>query len=412
MLFIFVYSTLLASTSAWSRQCRVNKRHSRQGPLGAEPGVAAEPSLDRRQVLSTFGALGTLAATGVARPSPAGAASQDIFRPAAGSLTGKTILITGANTGLGLESAKRLAGAGATVVATARTQAKAEKAVAAVEAAVPGAKAVGAELDLARLESVKTFPGRLQKALNSASPPHIDVLLNNAGVMAIPERAETSDGFERTVGVNHLGHFALVAALLPALQRAPQGFRVVTVSSDAHRFVDSKTMRAALANDLAASGQGYPYSAWGSYGVSKAANVLFTLELERRLAANPGLKGSAVTLHPGVVQTDLARYIVGGMPAEDTRLSETAPPPASAFDKFMKAALDNVLLTPEAGANTQVYLSSGADLPPGAGLGDLPGGLFYDKMRPVDATGTARDPVLAAQLWELSEKLTGMEMQI
>ena len=145
------------------------------------------------------------------------AAEPTIYTPPAGSLTGTTVLITGANTGLGLESAKRLAVAGATLIVTARSKAKADGAVKDVLAAVPGSRVTGVDLDLANLASVKGFPERLTAA---AGDVPIDVLLNNAGVMAIPERVPTLDGFEKTIGVNHLGHYALVGVLLPLLKKA------------------------------------------------------------------------------------------------------------------------------------------------------------------------------------------------
>ena len=127
---------------------------------------------------------------------------------------------------------------------TARSQAKADGAVKDVLATVPGTSVTGLELDLASLASIKSFPDRLAKAVGGEAP--IDVLLNNAGVMAIPERVETSDGFEKTVGVNHLGHYALVAALLPLLKKANDGFRIINVSSDAHRFASAGAISDAL----------------------------------------------------------------------------------------------------------------------------------------------------------------------
>ena len=228
-----------------------------------------------------------------------------MYSPARGSLAGKTILITGANTGLGLESALRLRRAGANVIVTARSGSKVAQTVSKLESdSSEAGKVVGVELDLADLSSVKSFPGRLAAATSKTQA--IDVLINNAGVMAIPERLATADGFERTVGVNHLGHFALTAQLLPFLERAPGGFRVVTVSSEAHKFATTKQVSAALDSGVLEEAK---YSAWGAYGLSKAANVLFTKELQQRLAAK-GIKGSAVALHPGAVQTDLARYIM------------------------------------------------------------------------------------------------------
>lgn len=335
-------------------------------------------------------------------PRAAEAAEAPVFQPPAGSLAGTTILITGANTGLGLESAKRVAAAGASVIVTARSQAKADGAARDVAKAVPGARATGLELDLASLASVKAFPTKLSAALGDAP---IDVLLNNAGVMAIPERLETSDGFEKTIGVNHLGHFALVAALIPLLKKAKSGFRIINVSSDAHRFVTPDSMQEALQANLDPS---YAAGGWGNYGLSKAANVLFTLELQKRIDA-AGLKGSAVALHPGLVQTDLSRYIVGGVDAGDTRLSETTPPPSGWGKVFKEALLDKVVLPVAKGANTQVFLAAAADT---GGDRTKAGGLYFDdQMRAVKANEAATDPALAKKLWQLSETLTGAKIE-
>jgi len=356
----------------------------------------------RRAVISGAGA----AAAAVLPRYPALAAAPELYAPKAGSLTGETILITGANTGLGLESAKRLAGGGAKIVVTARTKDKVASTIADVRAATgaPASQVLGGELDLASLESVKSLPTRLASVLGDAAP--IDCLLNNAGVMAIPERLSTADGFERTVGVNHLGHFALVGSLLPSLKLAPKGFRVVTVSSDAHKFVTKKSLDEALEANLDPP----EYSTWGSYGLSKAANILFTVELQRRLDA-AGVPGSAVALHPGVVQTDLARYIIGGVEAGDTRLSETAPPPTGISKALKEGVLDKVVLPVAKGANTQVFLAAAADNADGA-LAKRTDGFYFDVMKPAKPTDVATDATAARQLWELSEKLTGVKMGI
>lgn len=361
-------------------------------------------SLNRRSVL--LGA-GSMAATATALPPTAAFAASDseLYFPEPNSLSGTTIMITGANTGLGLESAKRLAAAGARIVVAARSKAKADAAVQEIAASTTAGSAVGVELDLADLASVKSLPSRLDAALGGGSAA-IDVLMNNAGVMAVPERLSTADGFEKTVGINHLGHFALVAALMPYLQRAKAGFRIINVSSDAHRFVDKKAIAAALKdrldpNDYAAGG-------WGAYGLSKAANVLFTVELERRLLES-GAKGSAVTMHPGVVQTDLGRYIIGGVAAEDAHPTQDVEPP-SGVGAFLKSnVLDRVILTVDKGANTQIYLAAAADT---GGDRTRVGGLFFDKMKEVKATDAASDPELAKELWRLSEELTGTKIAL
>lgn len=376
------------------------------------PALASR--LSRRRLLSGSSALASAAAlaalpgASVAVAAPYAAPSNnEVYRPAAGSLAGRTVLITGANTGLGLESAKRLLGAGATVVATARTAAKAEQTAAALQSAASdgGGKVVGAVLDLASLASVQSFPGRLEAALGTKDVA-LDVLLNNAGVMAIPERLSTADGFERTVGVNHLGHFALTAALLPSLKRAKHGFRVVTVSSEAHRFTTTDGISKAVAASLETGGSPEAYSGWGAYGLSKAANVLFTLELQRRLDL-AGLRGSAVCLHPGAVQTDLARYITNGVDGGDVRLSEEKDKGAAAkpWEKALQGALDKVVLPVDRGANTQVFLAAGSDA--GGDYAQAPAALYFDAMQPKVPNGASRDPALARKLWEASERLTG-----
>jgi len=307
-------------------------------------------------------------------------------------------MITGGNTGLGLESAKRLAAGGAKIVIAARSQAKADTAAAEV-----GGTAVGVQCDLADLASVKAVPTRLEAALGAA--PVIDVLLNNAGVMAVPERVSTVDGFEKTVGVNHLGHFALVAALMPSLRRAKSGFRIINVSSDAHRFADRNSLSASLAANL--DPPDYAAGGWGAYGVSKAANVLFTVELQQRLD-EAGVRGSAVSLHPGVVQTDLARYIIGGVEAAD--LHPTDVPPPTGVGAFLKSnVLDKAILTVDKGANTQVFLAAAAD---SGGDRAKRGGVYFDRMRAVKPNEAAVDSELAKQLWAVSEKLTGATIAI
>ena len=185
------------------------------------------------------------------------------------SQTGKTALITGANSGLGFEAAKVLAGKGAAVTLAVRDTAKGEAAAAAIRAAVPGAELAVAALDLASLASIRSFADAF-----AGTHGRLDMLINNAGVMAIPRRT-TADGFEMQFGTNHLGHFALTGLLLPLLLTTPAA-RIVTVSSGAHMFGKINF------DDLQSERS---YSKWGAYGQSKLANLLFAYELQRRLAA-------------------------------------------------------------------------------------------------------------------------------
>lgn len=203
--------------------------------------------------------------------------------------SGRTAVITGANAGLGLETTIALARAGATVVMACRNTTSAETAAARIRAAVPAAKLEISELDLADLASVASFVARTRALRGS-----LDLLVNNAGLMAV-DQSVTADGFETQLGVNHLGHHALAAGLLPLLLEVP-GSRVATMSSMGHR-----AGRLAL-DDLMFTRRGY--SRWGAYFQSKLANLLFTADLQRRLAA-AGSPTIAVAAHPGASNTDL-----------------------------------------------------------------------------------------------------------
>ncbi len=206
--------------------------------------------------------------------------------------TGRVAVVTGANGGLGLVTTRALAARGALVIMAARHPARTERAVEEIRAAVPGAKLDVVPLDLASLQSVRACADRIASGRRS-----IDLLVNNAGLMAIP-RAETADGFEMQLGVNHLGHFALTALLFPLLLRGSAP-RVVTVSSRARYFSsgvspDDPHLR-------------QRYGPWRSYGQSKLANLQFTLELQRRAdAAGAGLASLAVD--PGFSSTDLQAH--------------------------------------------------------------------------------------------------------
>jgi protochlorophyllide reductase len=203
-------------------------------------------------------------------------------------LTGKVVVITGANSGLGLESTKAIAAKGATVVMACRNLSKADKAKTEVLALHPGAKLDVMQLDNASLDSVRAFAAAFR-----AKYDRLDILLNNAGVMAIP-RQETADGFEMQLGVNHLAHFALTGLLLDLLTSTP-GARVHNVSSSAN-YNGSINF-----DDLMGAGE---YGRWSAYGQSKLANVFFTYELNKRLAA-AGHDTISNTSHPGLVMGNL-----------------------------------------------------------------------------------------------------------
>jgi NAD(P)-dependent dehydrogenase (short-subunit alcohol dehydrogenase family) len=200
----------------------------------------------------------------------------------------KTVVITGANSGLGFESAKFLAHRNAKVIMACRDVSKAEVAAKEIKSVAPDANLEILALDLSSLASIESFSATISKKVQN-----IDVLMNNAGIMAIPRRL-TADGFEMQLGTNHLGHFALTMRLLPLLEKS-QAPRIVNVSSMAHKFGKMNF------DDLMGA-QGY--SAWGAYGQSKLANLLFTFELERRLRRGQK-KSLAVAAHPGYSATNL-----------------------------------------------------------------------------------------------------------
>lgn len=300
---------------------------------------------------------------------------------------------------MGLESAKRLAAAGATVVLTSRTANKGEKAVEEVQsyvkdrhaamanaADVSGQHVYSATLDLDDLEGVKGFPERLDAVLGSdLQQKKIDVLMNNAGIMAVPDRQITKDGFERTFQSNHLGHFVLTSTLF---DRLASKARIINVSSDAHKI---GIMGLPVNDNL--NGEKH-YGAWYNYGTSKLANILFTNELQRRVGTS-GMK--AFSLHPGVVQTDLVRHMIG----EDRWDKIVKNGPSGFYEKAVVKTLGVIAKTVEQGASTQVYLAGASDQTLNAA-----GGAYYCNMKPVGfMLPAAKDSNVAQQLWVESEKL-------
>jgi NAD(P)-dependent dehydrogenase (short-subunit alcohol dehydrogenase family) len=290
--------------------------------------------------------------------------------------SGRLIVVTGANSGLGLETTRELARAGATVVIACRDAAKGHGAAESVRRDVGAAALEVRSLDLADLDSVRRFASEL-----AADHPSVDVLINNAGVMA-PPRRRTADGFESQFGTNHLGHFALSGLLLDQLLASPQGGRVVTVSSGAHRipgaikFADPQFERG--------------YSPWRSYGQSKLANLMFCFELARR-AAQAGAPLVSLAAHPGYARTNL----------------QVAGP------RFWEAAMmrvTNLLFAQSAamGALPSLYAATLPDLPGGTFVG--PDGMGEQRGHPkvVAAAEKAYDEDAWRRLWELSEELTGV----
>ncbi len=295
-------------------------------------------------------------------------------------LAGKVAVVTGANSGLGLESAKALAGAGAQVVMAARSQEKAQAAYAEIKAAYPEASLEIVELDLASLDSVR-------KAARSIAESHtqVDILLNNAGLMATPE-GRTADGFETQFGVNHLGHWVLTAELLPALLAADAA-RVVTVTSTAHHFG-----RAVDPENPNLEGN---YKPWKAYGQSKLANYHFALGLQDEFEKR-GLAAQSLVAHPGLSHTNLQVRT-----ADQGGAGRSAP-----FWKWLAAKTG---MSAAEGALPQLRAATD----PGAKGGEMYAPRFVNAGPPV------RRPILRPgrdqgieTLWEVSERLTGQGLDL
>ncbi|MEX2193880.1 MAG: oxidoreductase [Thermoleophilaceae bacterium] len=294
---------------------------------------------------------------------------------------GRTAVVTGANSGLGLVTARELARAGARVVMTARDAGKGTAAAAQIRADVPGAQVDVEQLDLADLASVRAFAERI-----AASDEHdrLDILVNNAGVMAPPRRL-TRDGFESQIGTNHLGHFALTGLLVESLLAAPEP-RVVTVSSTAHRMgkIDLDDLHAERG-----------YGNWRAYGQSKLANLLFAFELDRRAAA-AGAPLVSVGAHPGYSATNLQ-----------------SAGPAGRLELLTMAITNRVLAqSADMGALPQLYAATAPDLLGGSFVG--PDGFKEQRGHPklVTARAAAYDEDVALRLWERSEELTGVSFAL
>ncbi len=281
-------------------------------------------------------------------------------------LDGRTFVITGANSGLGLATARALAGAGGRVVLAVRSVAKGEEAARSISG-----KSEVRPLDLADLASVRSFA----ESWNG----ELDVLINNAGVMAIPEQ-RTKDGFEMQIGTNHLGHFALTNLLLPKITD-----RVVTVSSPAHRAGRIRL------DDLNWEKGGY--QRWRAYGQSKLANLLFTLELQRRLD-EAGSKLRALAAHPGYAATNL-----------QSRTENFIQNAIMAIGNKVIAQSEEMGALPTEYAATQ-------DIPGGSYIG--PDGFQEQRGHPklVGRSAAAKDADTAKRLWTLSEELTGVSFPL
>ncbi len=298
-------------------------------------------------------------------------------------LSGKVALVTGASAGLGVETSRALASKGASVIMAVRDLEKGRKAADQIRESVPGATLELRQLDLSSLASVRAFGESFR-----ADHAELDLLINNAGIMAAPQ-AQTADGFDEQLGTNHLGHFALTGEVLPALKAAAargSDVRIVNLSSGGHRRSgidwDDPHFRTR------------PYDKWIAYGQSKSANVLFSVELERRLAGQ-GIHAYAV--HPGVIATELSRHL-----NQDDFKDLASRAPAGALKRKSVPA----------GAATSVWAATSPDL---AGRG----GIYLEDVHiaepavegdPGGVSPHATDPEQAKRLWTWSEEQIGQQI--
>lgn len=300
-------------------------------------------------------------------------------------LAGRLALVTGASSGLGAESARALAAHGAEVVMTGRDVAKTEAAAAAIRSATGNPRVSVLELHLEVPASVRAFAKEFL-----ARHPRLDLLLANAGVMACP-LARTAEGWEMQLATNHLGHFLLTGLLAPAL-RAGAPARVVAVSSAGHTFSP------VVFDDLHFERR--PYDKWSAYGQSKTANILFAVELDRRLAGR-GVRAFAI--HPGMIATELGRHLT---PEDLAMLGARA--------KQRQASGQTSFKTIPQGAATQLFAATAPEL-------EGKGGLYLEDCQ-ISGTSAcpggigcapyALDPEAASRLWEVSESAVGERFEL
>lgn len=292
-------------------------------------------------------------------------------------LSGKVIIVTGGNSGLGFESVKAFAGKGASVVLASRNSQKGEKAKAAILEEYPKGKIEVLELDLMDLESVGAFVKQFAEKYD-----RLDVLLNNAGIMTTPY-FKTKDGFEGQMGTNHLGHFALTAQLLNMIKSTP-GSRVVNVSSSGHQFGKMD-----FENLLFEDGKGY--SPMKSYGRSKLANLLFTYELERQFESS-GIDAISVASHPGGSRTNLDRHVKGKF-----------------WFKLLWPIFRLTTMSQAQGALPQIRASVDAKVKGGQYYGPHRNMTGYPVV--VKSNQASHNKADARKLWEMSEELTGISFE-
>ena len=287
-------------------------------------------------------------------------------------MEGKTVVITGANTGIGKQTALGLAKRGARVIMACRDLAKGEAALNDIAEKTGSTKLVLKQLDLASLSSIRKFAEDINN-----SEPELHVLINNAGVSCPSQLTKTDDGFEMTMGINHLGHFLLTNLLLELLKKSSPS-RIVVVSSVGH-----KTWTNEMQFDNINSEKFYDKR--NAYGQSKLANILFARELAKRLE---GTGVTANSLHPGLIMTEIFRHF------------------SSLFVTFVWRPLTFMFgKTVEQGAQTTIYLASSEEV-------EGVSGLYFDNCKPQEPSSAAQDDEAAKKLWKISADLVGLDSTI
>ena len=292
-------------------------------------------------------------------------------------LTGKVIIVTGANSGIGFEAAKEFSRKGGQTILACRNMDKAQTALAEIQAEIPDALAAIMPLDLASLASVRQFADDF-----TANYQRLDVLVNNAGIMMVPY-GKTEDGFERQFGTNHLGHFALTGLLIDMLLATP-GARVVSVSSGGHRMGNMD-----FGNLMYEGGNGY--SDVGAYGRSKLANLLFTYELQRRFE-EAGVDARALAAHPGSSSTNLGNHL-----ADRWYFQVLLPVMMQLAQSSAMGALPTIRAAVDPNAKGGEYYG--------------PDGFMEQRGYPVvvQSNGASHNVADARRLWQVSEQLTGIQ---
>jgi NAD(P)-dependent dehydrogenase (short-subunit alcohol dehydrogenase family) len=290
--------------------------------------------------------------------------------------TGKTFFITGANTGIGFEAAKVLAGKGARVLLGCRNPEKGKDAVAQIADAHPGADLTLVNIDLGDLASVRSAADVVNQE------PKLDVLINNAGIMWNPKTI-TKDGFESQFGVNHLGHFALTGLLLPKLDATPES-RIVIVSSTGHRRGEI------FWDDINADNDYHPRT---RYYASKLANLLHMYELDRRLRGK-GSSTIAVAVHAGESDTELGRYVSGAF---------------GIFMRMLQPVMRRMMNTAEEGAWPTLLGATAPGVEGGQYFGPGGRGEMSGPAKQVDSNDKSKDRAAAKRLWDLSIEMTGVD---